>query len=120
MPPGLIEHEHGMGTRINGLADLAEMLLHCPRVAIRQDETGTFSFLRADRPEDVCPHRSLIVWCGWSGSSPRPSPSDLVLLPYSGFVGPPDFDVRTWRLFLPDLYQSGGEVFLKTSPSNSF
>jgi hypothetical protein len=41
-------------------------------------------------------------------------------LAYTGFVGPSDFDVRAFGKLGFDGCQSGGEAFLKTSPSNSF
>jgi len=120
VPSGLVENEHGMCSGIDGVADFSKVFLHRLGVAIGKDETSTLALLRTDRAEDVGPHRALIVRSRRPGSSPRPSARDLVLLAYSGFVRPPDFDIRAGRAFLPDLCQSGGEVFLKTSPSNSF
>ena len=119
VPSGLVENEHGMCSGIDGVADFGKVFLHRLGVA-GKDETSTLALLRADRTEDVGPHRALIMRCGWSGSSPRPSPSDLVLLAYSGFVRPPDFDIRAWRAGRLDFCQCGREVFLKTSPSSSF
>lgn len=120
MPAGLIEDEHGMCAGIDGLADFGEMLLHGPGVAIGKDEAGAFALPQADRAEDIGPHGPLVGRCGWSCSPPCPSPGDLVHLSYSVFVGPPDFNICAGRVFFPDRCQSGGEVFLKTSPSNSF
>lgn len=119
VPASLIEDEHCMRAGTTGLADFGEMLLHGPGIAIGKNKTCALAFLRADRAEDIGPHGPLIGRCRWSCSSPCPSPGDLVLLSYSGFVGPPDFDIRAGRAFFPDR-QSGGEVFLKTSPSSSF
>ena len=63
---------------------------------------------------------ALVMWNDRPGSTTSPSASDLVLLSYSGFVCPPDFDIRAGLAFCPDLCQSGGEVFLNISPSSSF
>jgi hypothetical protein len=42
------------------LANFGEMILRGFSVAIGQHETGTFALLRADRAEDIGPHRALI------------------------------------------------------------
>lgn len=120
VPSGLVENEHGMCSGIDGVADFEKVFLHGLGVAIGKDEASPLALFRADRAEDVSPHGALVVWGRRSGSPACPAARDLVLLPYSGFVGPPDFDVRVGRAFRPDLCQRGGEVFLKTSPSNSF
>lgn len=120
VPAGLVENEHGVRTGIDGVADFGKVLLHRLGVAIGKDEASPLALFRADRTEDVGPHGALIMRGRRSGSSPRPSPSDLVLLAYSGFVGPPDFEIRTGRAFCPDICQRGWEVFLKSSPSSSF
>jgi len=120
VPSGLVENEHCVRAGIDSVADFGKVFLHRLGVAIGKDEASSFALFRADRAEDISPHGALVVRGRRSGSSACPTARDLVLLPYSGFVGPPDFDVRVGRTFRSDLCQRGGEIFLKTSPSNSF
>lgn len=108
-----------MCSGIDGAADFGKVFLH-PLVAIGKDEASSLALFRADRAEDISPHGPLVVRGRRSGSPTCPAARDLVLLPYSGFVGPPDFEIRSGRAFRPDLCQCGWEVFLKSSPSSSF
>lgn len=53
MPSGLIEKQHRVASRFDLCRDLGEMQVHCLRIAVRQDETRAFSFLRADRAKNI-------------------------------------------------------------------
>ena len=48
MPPSLIEHEDGMGTRCHLLLISARCMPHCLTGAMGHDKPGTFSFSRTD------------------------------------------------------------------------
>src|SRR5208337_972572 len=66
--------------------DFLEMQGHGLAVARGQDETGTFSFGRTDGSENIGRRRPLVARRRGPGSAFRPSPSDLVFLPDSGFI----------------------------------
>ena len=61
MPSGLVEHDEGMGSGFDGEGDLGEMSVECLRVGVGHDETGRFSFHRADGAEDVGRDGSLVL-----------------------------------------------------------
>jgi hypothetical protein len=53
MPSGLIEEQHRVAAMFYLCRDLSEMQAHRFRVAVRQDETCAFAFLRADGAKDI-------------------------------------------------------------------
>ena len=120
MPTGLVEYKDGMGAGVDGLGDLLEMLVHRACVAVGQDEAGSLALLRTDGAEDVGPFGALVAGSRWAGAAPGPTTGDLVLLPYPGFVGPPEFDFSPLRERRLDGCQLGREAFLKSSTANSF
>ena len=109
-----------MSAGIDSEADLLQMLVHGDGVAIGQDKAGALALLGTDGPEDVGPHGALVARCRWLCAAASPTAGDLVLLPYAGLVGPPEFDLGAFGEFRLDGRQLGWEVFLKTSSSNSF
>jgi len=110
-----------MSARGDGLGDFHEMHVHRRRIAEGQDEGCRLALFWADRAKDVGRSRSLIMWRGRSRAAPSPSAGDFVLLPYSSFVSPPDFDWGTGRERRADLVHLGSEaLFLKASASSGF
>jgi hypothetical protein len=116
MPAGLVEEQHGVGSRCHLSGNFSEMEVHGLCVAGGQDEGCAFAVLGTDRSEDVGRGGALIV--GRAGARPalRPSASDLVLLADPRFVGEPDLYCGGLDAFLArDGVQAGGKVFLYSS-----
>ncbi len=120
MPAGLVEQQHGVAARINGEADLLEMLGHGFGVAPRHDEAGALALGRADRAKDGGPLGSLIVRRTRAGPAFRPAPGDPVLLADPGLVLPPQLYADAGRQLRRDRVQSGRESFLESSNAASF
>ena len=116
MPAGLIDEEHGVGARRDGLCDLGEMQVHRLGVASGQDQGGALALLRADGAEDIGRGGALIAGSAWAGATLGPQAGDLVLLADTSLICEPDFYlVAVDRLLARDLVQARGEVFLKSS-----
>jgi hypothetical protein len=119
VPSGLIEHENCMSARIDGRADLLEVLGHSLGFAPRHDEAGALALGRADRPEDVGPFGSLIVRRSRARSAPCPASRDGVLLADPSFVLPPQLYGGAGRELGFDRRQFGRESFLKAAMAGS-
>ena len=120
VPAGLIEKEDGMGARCDLGGDFVQMPLHRLGVAAGQDEGGPDTALGTDGAEDVGRLGSLVM--GRPGPAPPrcPATGDLVLLPDTGFILPPELYRDAVRELCPDRVQRGREVFLKASIASSF
>ena len=120
VPSGLIEHEQGVGTRLDGHGDLVEMELHGRGVALGEHEPGALALGGADGAEDVGRLGALVVRRAGPGAAARPAPGDLVLLADARLVLPPDLYRGAGRQARPERRQLFGEVFLKAASANSF
>src|SRR3954470_4752514 len=74
---------------------------------------------RPDGPEEVGRGGPLVLGGGRARAAFGRAPGDLVLLPNPGLIGEPDLE-RLAADRLPDLLQTGGEVFLKAETAASF
>ena len=116
MPSGLIDEDRGVCARRDLRRNLGEMQVHRLGVATRHDERGAFALLRTDRAEDIGRGGSLIAGGAWARAALGPTTSDLVLLSDPRLVGEPDlYRAGIDVFFAPDLFQAGGEAFLKSS-----
>jgi hypothetical protein len=70
---GLIHDEDGVGTGLDGGADLVEMSVHRVGVAPGQDEADGLATGRTDGTEDVDPLGALVVRGAGSRSTPGPA-----------------------------------------------
>ena len=120
VPAGLVQHDDGVCAGRNLGGDFVEMQLHGLGVAARQDEAGTDAALGADGAEDIGRLGALVVGRTGSCSAPGPPPRDPVLLPYPGFILPPDLYLGADRECRADRRQFGRECFLKSSSASSF
>lgn len=81
-----------------------------------KDEGGAFAVLGADRAEDVCRSRALILRRRGPRSAFCPTARDIILLADARLVGEPDlYRAGIDALFARDLVQARGEVFLYSS-----
>jgi hypothetical protein len=120
MPTGLIDQEHGVGARREGLGDLGEVQVHRLGIAGGQDQGHALALLWADRAEDIGRGGALIAGSARTGAALGPPACDLVLLTDARLVLEPNlyrFDVD--RLFARNFVQALGEVFLKSSTAPS-
>ena len=116
MPTGLIEDEDRVGARRDRGRDFLEVEGHGFGVAGRQDEPCAFPLDGADGPEDVGRACPLVVRRRGSRATLGPTPRDLVLLADTRLVGEPDlYGVGLDAVFAPNLRQTLGEAFLKSS-----
>jgi hypothetical protein len=109
----------GVGSRIDGGADLGEVRGHGVGVAAGHDEAGALALLRADRPEDVGGLRALVVRGRGARAALGPAAGDLVLLADARLIGEPQLYPGAGRERVADLRQAGGEVFLKAAIRSS-
>jgi hypothetical protein len=116
MPACLVEQEHSVCTRRNGLCNLNEMQVHRLGVAGGQDQSCALALFRADGTKDVGGGGALIAARAGTRTALRPPTGDLVLLTDTGLVREPDFYlVAVERLLAGDGIQAAGETFLKSS-----
>ena len=116
VPAGLIDQEHGVGARRDGLGDLDEMQVHRLGIAGGQDQGSALALLRADGAEDVGRGGALIAGSARACAALGPSARDLVLLADARLVLEPNlYGLDIDRLFVRDFVQARGEVFLKSS-----
>jgi hypothetical protein len=94
------------------------MQVHALGRAAGQDQAGSFALSRTDRAEDIGRGCSLIFRRGGAGAAFGPAPRDLVLLSNPRLIREPDLD-RLAADRLGDLFQTGGEVFLKAATAAS-
>lgn len=121
VPSGLIHKQHGVSAGSNSLRDFGEVEVHRRGVAPGQNEARCLALLRADGTEDVGRSSALVLRRGRACATPSPSASDLILLSYARFVGPPDFDRSVRRESRGDLVHLGSKaLFLKASTSSGF
>ena len=121
MPASLIHQHYGVGTYCYGERYLGEMKRHGFGIAERQDQSGTLAKLGADRAEDVCRFRPLILGSRWPGPAPGPAACDFILLADPGLVLEPYLYRCVAREGGFDLCQLGCEPpFLKASIASSF
>ena len=111
VPAGLIEDQNGMGARLDGLADLLQMLGHGLGVAPWHDETSGLALLWADGPEDIGPFGALIVRGAGTRAASRPAAGDLVLLADARLVLPPKLYPDAGGEARLDPLQRGRETF---------
>ena len=90
LPARLVEQDDSVSAGRDRLRDLNEVQGHGLTGAAGQDQTGSLSFSRADRSEDVGRGRALILPRRWPRAPPRPTAGDLVLLPDPRLVSEPD------------------------------
>jgi hypothetical protein len=110
-----------IAAKILPVGDLGKVQVHRRRVAERQDQPRRLAFGRADRAEDVCGLRALIVRGDRPRAAQRPAPRDLVLLANPRFVLEPNLYRRALRESCSDLCKLGGKApFLKASSASSF
>ena len=117
VPPGLIEHEHGVSAGSDLAADFGEMHVHGLAVATGHDQRGAFAFCGTDRPKDPCRSPAQITGRDGSRAPFGPAPGDLRLLPDPGLILPPQLYRRVFGQAPSDLRQTGGEDFLKAAIS---
>ena len=120
VPAGLIEEEDGMGARCDLGRDFAQMPLHGLSVAAGQDEGGTDTAIGTDGTEDVGRLGSLVMGHPGPATPRRPSAGDLVFLPDTSFILPPQLYRDAVGELCSDRVQRGREVFLKSSITSSF
>ena len=120
VPPGPVEHEQGVGGRLDGERDLVEVELHGRGVALGQHQPGALAPGGANGAEDVGRPGALVVRRAGPGAAASPAPGDLVLLADTRLVLPPDLYRGAGRQARPERRQLFGEVFLKASSANSF
>ena len=65
MPTGLIEQQHRMSPRLDGLGDFRQMERHGLCRAARQNQAGAFPLGRTDRSEDINLDLSGIAFTNW-------------------------------------------------------
>ena len=116
MPAGLVDKQGDVSAGRDLSGDLGQMQVHRLRVTSGQNERRALALFWTDRAEDVGRRRALIV----RGARPRaplgPSSRDLVLLADARLIGEPDLNIMGCDAFLlGDAFQTGGEVFLKSS-----
>ena len=107
-----------MSPRRDCLGDFRQMERHGLCRAARQNQAGAFALGRTDRSEDVSGGGSQIARRRGTGAAFGPAPGDLVLLADPGLIGEPDLE-RLAADRLPDLLQTGRDVFLKAATAAS-
>src|SRR5580704_5553022 len=95
------------------------MKRHGLAVAEGKDEPGAFSFGRTNGTENIGRCSPLIARRRRPRPAFRPAAGDLVLLPDTGLVLPPDFYRLARSLFCGRLVHEGGEFFLKAAAASS-
>jgi len=118
VPASLIEQDHGVRSRSNVEGDFLQVHAHCLAVAMGHDDAGGLAFSRADGPEDPGRGTALVPRSRRAGAALCPASGELGLLADAGLVLPPQLYWRPAREPLPDLRQTGGELFLKTAMSS--
>ena len=104
-----------MGARRDLGGDFGQVQVHRLGVAARHDEGGALAVSGTDRAEDIGRGGSLIFRRAGARSALGPTAGDLVLLADPRLVGEPEFyRAGIDALFAPDLFQAGGEIFLKS------
>ena len=118
VPACLIDQQHGVGARRNGLGDLGEMEVHRLGIASGQDQGCALALFRADRPEDVGRCGTLIAGRTRAGTALRPPAGDLVLLPDARLVLEPNlYCLDSDGLFARDFIQARRESYGMARPS---
>ncbi len=120
MPASLIEDNDGVGSGIDGGADLLQVLHHGKAIAERHDKARSFALARADGAEDVGPFGALILGRRGSTSPLGPPAGDFVLLTDASLVLEPNLYLGSTGEALSDFRQAGGELFLKSSKAYAF
>ena len=116
MPACLIDEERGMGSRRDLGGDFGQVQVHRLGVAPRHNERRTLSLSGTDRAEDIGRGGSLIFRRAGARSAFSPTAGDLVLLADPNLVDEPDLCCAGIdALFSPDLFQTRGEIFSKSS-----
>jgi hypothetical protein len=116
VPAGLIDQEHSVGTGRDGLCDLEEMQVHRFGIAGGHDKGRALALLWTDSSENIGRSSALIAGSARSRATLGPSARDLVLLADARLILEPDlYGLDVDRLFVRDLVQARGEVFLKSS-----
>jgi hypothetical protein len=116
VPAGLIDQKHSVGTRRDRSRDLKEMQVHRFGIAGRHDKGRALALLWADGSEDIGRSGALIAGSARSGAAFGPSARDLVLLADTRLILEPNlYGLDLDRLFVRDIVQTRGEVFLKSS-----
>ncbi len=116
VPASLVDQEHGVSRRRDRLGDLDEMQVHRFGIAGGHDEGRTLALLRTNGSEDVGGSSALIAGRARSGAALGPSARDLVLLADARLILEPNlYGLDVDGLFVRDLVQARGEVFLKSS-----
>ena len=121
VPARLIHQHDSVGAGCHGERYLGEMQRHGLSVAERQDQTGSFAKLGADRAKDIGRFGPLVLWCRRPRAASGPAPRDLVLLADTGLILEPDLYGSGAREGGFDLCQLDSEApFLKASRACSF
>src|SRR3954453_8500854 len=119
MPARLVHQDKGMRAGGNRLRNLLQVQGHALRGAAGENQAGALARSGADRAEDVGRGCPLVLRGGRARAAFGPASRDLVLLPNPRLIGEPDLE-RLAADRLPDLLQTGGEVFLKAATAASF
>ena len=116
MPPGLVEQECCMSTRLDLGGDGFQMKVHCLRVAPGQDQSDSLASLGTDCAKDVSGSGPLILRCRRARAPAAPAASDLVLLSDPRFVAEPDiYSVWVEPETVRNRVQDGWKLFLNSS-----
>ncbi len=119
MPAGLVEQDDAMSRSFDCLEDFRQVEGHGLCVAAGQHQARALALFGADGTENVDRAGALIVRRTWPRAALGPPASDLVLLPYAGFILEPDLYVLALGLLSCDLRQRGREVFLKAAMASA-
>ena len=111
-----IEKEHSVRAWRHFGGDFGQVQIHCLDVALGKNEGGALALFGADRAEDVCRCRPLIVRRRRPCAAFCPTTRDFILLADARLVGEPNLycpciDI----LFARDLVQASWELFLNSS-----
>ena len=118
VPAGLIEQNHRVRARGNGLGDLRQLQQHGGGIAERQHQGGPGSACRADGAEDAGRAGALIAGRRRPRAALRPASGDPVLLPDPGLVVKPDLYRFAGCIRGRDFRQASGKVFLKAATAS--
>ena len=117
VPAGLIDKQHGVGSRLDVKRDLLQMQLHGLSVAKWQNETGRLTQCGTDGAEDIGRGGSLILQGKGSSTAFGPASRDFVLLADAGFVLEPQFERLAGGR--RDIREDIGDFFLNASTAAS-
>jgi hypothetical protein len=119
VPARLIEQQHRVTARRDGLRNLGQMQRHRLGRAARQHQAGGLASRRADRAEDVGRGRPQIPWRRGPRAAFGPTACDLVLLADARLIGKPDLERLASGLVGRDFRHTRRKLFLKAATAAS-